>query len=426
MSDEKTAAGHKSSAISHMPSAIGKLRQLFPKLGPEDRDGLGEGRPFYLIMLAVLVAMYIQTLYATPGMRVPAILIPFTGIMLIHIVLHWYSFYLTMRPQLSLPYLILQGVLAFTLVAISGNIGLSFGLYFALIGEAVGIVRDRRVTVIAVVIYLGLTLYHLIPQVGWGGISAGALTVVPITVFIITYVVMYQRQLEARYRIQSLLSELEVAHRQLAEYAVRIEDLTLAAERQRMARELHDTLAQGLAGLILQLEAAASHLADHNTARTAAILDQAMLRARQTLAEARRAIDDLRSERPALGDLSAAIHHEARRFTQATGIPCSVEIDVLDGLPAKTCEHITRIIAEGLTNVALHARAGAATISARRHDGRIELELKDDGIGFDARPDAGQKGHYGLIGMRERARLIGGKLNVESSPGKGTIIRLSI
>lgn len=385
-----------------------------------------EGRPFYAIMMIVLVGMYIQALYTTPGVRAPARLIPFTGLMLIHITLHWYSYYLTIRPQLSLPYLIVQGVLVSILAAVSNNVGLSFGLYFALIGEAVGIVRDRRITVIAVVVYLALTLYTLIPQLGWSGISAGALTVVPITVFIITYVVMYQRQLEARYRIESLLSELEVAHQQLSEYAVRIEDLTLAAERQRMARELHDTLAQGLAGLILQLEAASSHLADHNTARTAAILEQAMMRARQTLAEARQAIDDLRSERPASGDLVAAMQYEVGRFTNATGIPCTLQIDGLAGLPVTVCEHIARIIAEGLTNVALHARASAVTLSARRRDGRIELELKDDGSGFDARPDAAQKGHYGLIGMRERARLIGGVLTVESTPGAGTIVRLSI
>lgn len=419
MSDENTA-------ISHKPLATSKLRQLFPRLTPEEREEIRESRPFYFIMMAILIGMYAQTLYATPDLRKTASLAPFTGLMFIHIVLHGYSFYLTKFTQFSLPYLVVQGGLAFALIALSNNVGLSFGLYFALIGEAVGIVQDRRLTVIAVAAYLGLALYSFVPQMGWEGISAGAMTGVPITVFIITYVVMYQRQIEGRQRIEVLLEELEVAHRQLSDYAVRVEDLTLAAERQRMARELHDTLAQGLAGLILQLEAATSHLADHNTARTAAILEQAKTRARQTLAEARSAIDDLRSERPASGDLSAVIHHEARRFTEATGIPCSVEIDGLDGLPAKTCEHITRIIAEGLTNVALHARAGAVTISARCHDGRIELELKDDGIGFDARPDAAQKGHYGLIGMRERARLVGGKLSVESKPGSGTILRLRI
>jgi signal transduction histidine kinase len=88
---------------------------------------------------------------------------------------------------------------------------------------------------------------------------------------------------------------------------------------------------------------------------------------------------------------------------------------------AAACSAHARIVAEGLTNIALHARAGAVTLSAHRHDERIELELKDDGIGFDARPEAAQKGHYGLIGMRERARLIGGKLSVESTPGAGTI-----
>jgi two-component system, NarL family, sensor histidine kinase YdfH len=261
---------------------------------------------------------------------------------------------------------------------------------------------------------------------GWQGASLGLLTVLPITVFILTYVIMYRRQVEVRYRVQSLLEELEVAHRQLAEYAVRIEDLTLTAERQRMARELHDTLAQGLAGLILQLEAANTHLADHNAARTTTILEQAIMRARQTLAEARSVIDDLRSDRPNSGDLSGALHHEARRFTDATGIPCSLEVDDLAGLPANTYEHILRIVAEGLTNIALHARAGAVTLSAHRRDGHIELELKDDGVGFDARPEAAQKGHYGLIGMRERARLIGGVLTVESAPGSGTIVRLSI
>jgi NarL family two-component system sensor histidine kinase YdfH len=426
MSDENVATGHKPPAIGCRLSVISNLKQTLSVLGASERESLRESRAFYLIMMAILVGMYVQALYSMPGLRKPADLIPFTGLMLVHITLHWYSLYLAVRQQLSLPYLVVQGALAFALVALSGSATLAFGLYFALIGEAVGLVEDKRITVIAVAAFLGLALYRLIPQMGWEGMTVGLVTILPITVFILTYVVMYRRQIEARYRIQVLHEELEVAHRQLSEYAVRVEDLTLAAERQRMARELHDTLAQGLAGLILQLEAATSHLADHNPARTAAILEQAMLRARQTLAEARQAIDDLRSERPVSGDLSAAMHHEAVRFTDATGIPCALEVDDLAGLPANTCEHVARIVAEGLTNVALHARASTVTLSARRRDGRIELELKDDGIGFDARPEAAQKGHYGLIGMRERARLIGGKLSVESTPGAGTIVRLSI
>ncbi|MBN1313116.1 MAG: sensor histidine kinase [Anaerolineae bacterium] len=426
MSDENMATDHRPSALSHKPYAIRWLRKLFPELAPEDRKGLHEGRPFYVLMMAVLVGMYIQALYTTPAVRTPAILIPFTILMLVHITLHWYSFYLTVRPLLSVPYLVVQGALVFVLVALSNNVGISFGLYFALVGEAVGIVQDRRITIVAVAAYLGLAVYDIVPQMDWSEVATGALTIAPITVFVITYVVMYQRQIEARQRIEALLKELETAHKQLSEYALRIEGLTLAAERQRMARELHDTLAQGLAGLILQLEAAASHLVNQNTDRTADILEQAMARARQTLTEARRAIDDLRTDRPASGNLAAAIRHEVQRFTYATGIPCSVELDDLDDLPSSACEHVARIVAEGLTNIALHAQAKAVTLSARADDGQFGLELKDDGIGFDAHPGASQKGHYGLIGMRERARLIGGELSVDSTPGAGTVVRLSI
>ena len=106
---------------------------------------------------------------------------------------------------------------------------------------------------------------------------------------------MYSRQADARVKAQELLAELEAANRRLTESADQIEDLTLANERQRMARELHDTLAQGLAGLILQLEAADSHLASGHPDRAQAIVQQAMTRARETLAESRRAIDGLRA-----------------------------------------------------------------------------------------------------------------------------------
>src|SRR5690606_37880015 len=90
------------------------------------------------------------------------------------------------------------------------------------------------------------------------------------------------------------LAELETAHRQLAAYAAQVESLTLSNERQRMARELHDTLSQGVAALVLQLEAANAHLQNGRHDRAAGIIDLSLRRARNTLAESRAAIDDLR------------------------------------------------------------------------------------------------------------------------------------
>jgi len=107
--------------------------------------------------------------------------------------------------------------------------------------------------------------------------------------------------------VAELLAELESANRQLTEYAARVEDLTIAAERQRMARELHDTLSQGLAGLILQLEAADAHLAADRPERARGILEQSMEKARGTLKEARQVIDDLRQ--PAGHDLAGRRRH---------------------------------------------------------------------------------------------------------------------
>ena len=130
-------------------------------------------------------------------------------------------------------------------------------------------------------------------------------------IFVVIYVTLYVRQMEAREKAQALAVELETANRQLTDYAARVEDLTIANERQRMARELHDTLSQGLAGLILQLEAAQAHLGQDHPAKAREIITDAMGQARRTLSEARRAIDDLRQSPQ--DDLDSAL--------RATGLP---------------------------------------------------------------------------------------------------------
>jgi NarL family two-component system sensor histidine kinase YdfH len=197
-----------------------------------------------------------------------------------------------------------------------------------------------------------------------------------------------------------------------------VEDLTIANERQRMARELHDTLSQGLAGLILQLEAADAHLAGDRPERARGILQQSMEKARGTLAEARQAIDDLRQ--PAERDLAEAVSQEAERFTDATGIPCEPLIELAIEIPELVSETAIRAISESLTNVARHSRAKNVTLRLTGNDKGLEIEICDDGVGFD--PAAVEAGHYGLLGMRERVRLAGGSLEVRSEPGKGACI----
>jgi NarL family two-component system sensor histidine kinase YdfH len=119
-----------------------------------------------------------------------------------------------------------------------------------------------------------------------------------------------------------------------------------------------------------------------------------------------------------------AVREEIARFTQATGIPCALELAVPAPLPEAVREHALRGVADGLSNVARHARARQAWVCLAQRDNALEVAVRDDGAGFD--PEAVPAGHYGLLGLRERARLAGGTLEVASAPGAGTRVTLRV
>ena len=145
-----------------------------------------------------------------------------------------------------------------------------------------------------------------------------------------------------------------------------------------------------------------------------------MQKARATLAEARRAIDDLR--RPPAADLATALHQEAGHFSASTGIACRTVIETPTDLPEPILEAALRAVSESLSNVARHARAQHVDLTVAVTDGCLEIEVADDGIGFD--PQSVEAGHYGLLGIRERVRLAGGSLQVGSEAGHGTHLHI--
>jgi NarL family two-component system sensor histidine kinase YdfH len=250
--------------------------------------------------------------------------------------------------------------------------------------------------------------------------------------FILSLVTLLVHQSNERKRMQALLRELETAHRQLEQYAAQTAGLTRAAERQRMARDLHDTLAQGLAGLILQLEAIDARLSRGGSAQAQIIVHQAMSRARATLADARRAIDDLRTSESSganekSGDaLCAAIQNEIARFTTTSGVWCEVECGLPARLPAALYDPVLRTVSESLSNIARHAYAQRAWVRLTAESDRLHITIRDDGIGFDPATAIGRNGHYGLTGLDERAQLAGGEFLVTSAPGGGATITLQL
>jgi two-component system NarL family sensor kinase len=195
--------------------------------------------------------------------------------------------------------------------------------------------------------------------------------------------------------------------------------LARAEERARLAREIHDTLAQGLTAIALNIEGA-MHRLDSNPAQARERLERALAMARENLEDARRSVLDLRGAAQLEGKpLAEALAGLARAFTSDTGIPATVEASSVDGLSLRTESELFRIAQEALTNVRKHARAHGVAMDLRRRGTTLTLSVRDDGRGFLV-TRAGHGAGQGVVGMRERARLLGGRLQISSVPGKGT------
>ena len=389
---------------------------------PEVEAGLEETRPFFWFLILVLILLYGISINASPELRQPARFIPYTTLYFIHITLHWYMPYLVTQRKRLIFYFAVQIILAFLLILISQEPGVVIGLYMSLAGETIGILEDWRRSLVAIAGYLVLmgATYGLIW--GWGDVPGWLGGAMMMLLFILIYVMLFLRQLNARKESHQLLVELQAAHDQLAEYSQQVETLTLETERQRMARELHDTLAQGLAGLVLQLEALEASLERDNTEQATQIAGQAKERARTTLADARRAIDDLRATGRTTPE---AVAREVERFTMATGIPCTLEMPPELNVSERDGEHVVRCVSEGLANVTRHAQSTEVWVTIVEDNGRLSIQIRDNGKGFDTESSI-PSGHYGLLGLRERARLANGELTIQSEPGIGTTLTMWI
>jgi signal transduction histidine kinase/ligand-binding sensor domain-containing protein len=195
------------------------------------------------------------------------------------------------------------------------------------------------------------------------------------------------------------------------------------AERNRIARELHDTVAQGFAGVAIQLDAAATKLeAGREDAKDN--LDRARDLARGSLAEARRSVQALRPRLLETGDLVDAIETSARALTEGTGIEADVRHRGTRRRFAELVEgNLLRAAQEALSNAVRHSGCRTIRIELVVHRGSVELTVEDDGRGL-----AEEKGHdgMGLQGMRERVEQIGGSLSVSERPGGGTRVAIQV
>jgi signal transduction histidine kinase len=218
---------------------------------------------------------------------------------------------------------------------------------------------------------------------------------------------------------------LQQANMKLTRYATTLEQLSVSRERNRMARELHDTLAHTLTAVAVQLEGVKS-LWTGDSQKSFSMLEASLAATRSGLTETRKAIQALRASPVDDLGIALAIRELAEAASERAGFALQFEGSELDWeLPSDVEQCLYRVAQEALENIVKHARAQQVRVSMSRVDGKVWLTIADDGEGID-RAAVEADGHYGLRGMCERAEMLGGRCSIESQPGLGTHVLLEL
>lgn len=231
---------------------------------------------------------------------------------------------------------------------------------------------------------------------------------------------------EARQHSQQLLSELQEAHAQLQAYTSQAQQLAVAEERNRLAREMHDSLGHRLTVAIVQLEGA-QRLIPKEPERSATMIEAMRGQLKQALAELRQTVSALRSPEASAamnGSLETAVSHLAQTFQEATGL--AIHLTLPNELPLLPEAHrlaFYRAAQESLTNVQRHAKAQQAWLTIATDKNQITLSVADDGQGF---MNEVADGRFGLIGLQERAKQLGGTLQLSQAAEGGVKLQLQL
>ena len=278
---------------------------------------------------------------------------------------------------------------------------------------------------------VGVTALMGVALEGWGSGQAfltNLLANAGLSALIAAFISAITRQSEQR---QAALAQLAATRAELAEAS---RQAGVVAERERLARELHDTVAQGFISVVTQLESAEQALeADDATGpgQARASVQKARETARTSLEELRRSVRALRPDLLESASLPSALAHLVRRWSAGSGVTAELRTTGNQVALHPDAElALLRSAQEALTNVGRHAHASRVVVTLSYLDDVVSLDVDDDGVGFVAHedPEAGLRadGGFGLIGMRERLNSAGGSLAVESTPGHGTTIAASV
>lgn len=300
-------------------------------------------------------------------------------------------------------------------------------LIFMFFGQALGLLSPLS----AIVTVTAITSLVILQNSRWrlqdietdALVGAGSIWLFAVGFYLVLYYVMRTSSERGR-----LIAKLEAAHRELERSRERDVELAVLRERERIARDVHDSLGHALVALNVQLEATQRlYRVDPQSAGEQMEAMKALVR--ENMATLRRTIAGLRA--PVLGNrpLRQALHEHCLTVSRRTGMTVSCRVDeAADYLPLTLAETIWAVAQEALTNVEKHAHAGQAEVELTVAEAEVCLRVRDDGIGL---PDDACKRpeHYGLRGMRERVEGLGGVLSLHTghnSAGSGTVVQATL
>jgi signal transduction histidine kinase len=378
-----------------------------------------EGYILTLVTYAVLIAVAFAGVSNAPD---PAIRWPTLGLCLL--------FGLIMlkppTPQVhgawAHGYLAVQAALAATLMSIHPDWTLFALLFFVLSGQA-ALALTLLHSVLWIAAFVGISLVFGFLRWGWPGGIVAALIYGGGFAFFAVFARALIRADVARRESQELVARLQEAHTRLQDYALHAEELAVVQERNRLAREMHDTLGHRLTVAAVQLEAA-QRICQQDPERAAGLVGTVRQQVREALAELRSTVATLRSPVEADLELSGSLRRLANSFEEATGLTVHrVLPDTLPELPATHRLALYRTAQEALTNVGKHAVANQVWMVLSANETEVALLVADDGQGIcHGRNPAG----FGLRGLRERASQLGGDLCLDPRPLGGTQLSMRL
>lgn len=323
-------------------------------------------------------------------------------------------------------YYVLRWAIAFVLTWIN-----PFFAFYAVTGyfdadEVIPGVRRQRLGLFATSIVVAGSQSGGLPFRSWAQVAVfGGLLVANNALLMAVAHLTFQEEQRSRERaatieaLRQALDENASLHSQLL---VQAREAGVADERRRLAAEIHDTIAQGLTGIIAQLQVVAN-APDLDLARTH--LARASDLARHSLGEARRSVHNLAPVALENAGLAEALKKTVAEWGERTGVRAEFTVTgTAEQLHDEVSATLLRIVQEALSNAARHAQAGRVGVTLSYLGDEVILDIRDDGRGFDPAtvPERTRTGGFGLDGMRARAERIAGSLTVESEPGQGTAL----